>query len=78
VRPLLASPDQLRKCQGLLTADTPETLRLAVEQTCPHPTAPNFFGSSVSFDGVHPSREGQQLIADFIRAKLLEKHGPGL
>jgi hypothetical protein len=78
VRPLLASPDQLRKCQGLLTADTPETLRLAVEQTCPHPAAPNFFGSSVSFDGVHPSREGQQLIADVIRAKLLEKHGPGL
>jgi lysophospholipase L1-like esterase len=77
-RPLLAQPDQLRKCQGLLMADTPEAARLAVEQTCPHPTAPNFFGSTVSFDGIHPSREGQQLIVDVIRTRIVQKHGADL
>jgi lysophospholipase L1-like esterase len=78
VQPRLADPDRVRKCQALPTATTPEALRDAVEQTCPHPTAPNFFGANISFDGIHPSREGQQVIAEVLRAALVQKHGPDL
>jgi hypothetical protein len=78
VQPLLVDPARLRKCQGLAAAATPEALRQAVEQTCPHPDAVNFFGSSTSFDGVHPSREGQQTIANALRAALVQKHGSAL
>lgn len=76
--PLLGDPQALRKCQGLTPDDTDAEIRAAVELTCPHPSATNFFGSSVSYDGVHPSREGQARIAAVLRARLVEKHGSDL
>lgn len=78
ITPLLADPEQIRKCQGLAAAATAEALRAAVEETCPRPTAQNFFGAALSFDGVHPSRAGQQVVADVLLAALEGKHGPDL
>lgn len=78
VAPLLDDPQALRKCQDLEPDDTEAEIRAAVELTCPHPSASNFFGSSVSYDGVHPSRDGQERIAAILRAILVEKHGSDL
>lgn len=74
----LADPNKIRKCQGLATAATAEQFRDAVVNTCPGPTAPNFFGSLISFDGFHPSSEAHELIADAIASALNAKHGLSL
>lgn len=71
-------PDQVRKCQGLATATTPEEFAAAVQATCPGPGAPNFFGSAFSFDGVHPSSVGHVLIANAVAQALNQKHGLNL
>lgn len=71
----LATPNQLRKCQGMPSGGTPEQALAVLRTTCPYPGAPNFFGSLVSFDGVHPAVEGHRLIADAIAAELRAKHG---
>jgi lysophospholipase L1-like esterase len=73
--PALPNPDLLRKCQGLPGATTPEQFAAAVQNTCPGPTAPNFFGSYFSYDGVHPSSEGHAVVADVLAARLNQKHG---
>jgi hypothetical protein len=75
VGPQLGNPDQIRKCQALEAAQTLEALIAAAEQTCPHPDAPNFFGSSTSFDGVHPSVQGQQIVYQVLHAAIVQKHG---
>ncbi|HEV2130597.1 MAG TPA: SGNH/GDSL hydrolase family protein [Longimicrobiaceae bacterium] len=74
----LTDPNRVRKCQALAGATAPQQFVAAVLASCPHPTAPNFFGSLISFDGVHPSRAGQQLIADELAAALRAKHGLSL
>ncbi|CAN5682161.1 SGNH/GDSL hydrolase family protein [soil metagenome] len=74
----LTDPNRIRKCQTLASATTPQQFAAAVVASCPHPAAPNFFGSLISFDGVHPSRAGQQLIADEMAAALRAKHGLSL
>ena len=71
----LADPNRIRKCQALASATTLAQFQAAILSTCPHPGAPNFFGSLISFDAVHPTVEGQRIIADAIEAKLREKHG---
>lgn len=71
----LADPNRIRKCQALASATTPAQFQAAILSTCPHPGAPNFFGSLISFDAVHPRVEGQRIIADAIEAKIREKHG---
>ena len=76
--PLLADPDRLRKCQSLDLEASEAEMQQAVLESCPHPDAPNFFGSSVSFDGVHPSEEGQTQIAEVLRAKIVARHGSDL
>jgi lysophospholipase L1-like esterase len=71
----------LRKCQDLATATTAAQLQAAVLNTCPvtGPTAaPNFFGSLISFDGVHPSSDGQILLANGIAAAINAKFGTNL
>jgi hypothetical protein len=69
----LADPSRFRKCQGLATA-TPQTFAQQVAATCPGPAAPNFFGSFVSFDGVHPSSATHVAIANAIIARLNAKY----
>jgi hypothetical protein len=73
----LEDPNRIRKCQGLLAARTPAELETALRDTCPHPDAPGFFGSLVSFDGVHPSVEAQRIIADEMEIAVRSKHGIG-
>jgi lysophospholipase L1-like esterase len=76
--PALQNPDQVRKCQGLATATTPEEFGAAIMNTCPVPTAPNFFGSYFSFDGVHPSSAAHAVVAEVLAGRLAEKHGLNL
>ena len=70
----LADPGRFRKCQGLASA-TPLTLSQAVVATCPGPTATNFFGSYVSFDGTHPSSMAHVAIANLIITRINAKYG---
>jgi hypothetical protein len=73
----LADATGIRLCQGLLSATT-EAQRIQVMQaTCPvprdHPS--DFFGTLFSFDGLHPSGDGQRVIADRMEAAVRAKHG---
>lgn len=70
----LATPNQLRKCQGMAGASTQEQAVVVLRSTCPYPGAANFFGALVSFDAIHPSAEGHRLVADAIAAELRTKH----
>jgi hypothetical protein len=76
--PALPDRDLIRKCQGLAGAATPEQFAAAVQNTCPGPTAPNFFGAYFSYDAVHPSSEGHAVIADVLAGRLNQKHGMSL
>jgi hypothetical protein len=76
--PAHQNPDLIRKCQGLAGAATPEQFAAAVQNTCPGPTAPNFFGLYFSYDAVHPSSEGHAVIADVLAGRLNQKHGLSL
>jgi lysophospholipase L1-like esterase len=65
--------NEIRKCQDLPAATTAAQLQSAVLNTCPvtGPTAaPNFFGNSVSLDGVHPSAAGAKSIANAVIARI--------
>jgi hypothetical protein len=70
----VADPSRIRKCQALLAARTAAQLEAALRDTCPHPSATNFFGSLVSFDGVHPSAEAQRIIADEMELAVRSRH----
>lgn len=80
---------RIRKCQGLLSNPPPATaaaLQAAVVTTCPVPptgatanfAAPNFFGSLMSFDGVHPSTEAHRILAGRFAAAINAKYGTTL
>ncbi|HYH78973.1 MAG TPA: SGNH/GDSL hydrolase family protein [Longimicrobium sp.] len=62
----------VRKCQDLPSATNAAAFQAAVLNSCPVPgatAAPNFFGSLISFDGVHPSTEAHRILAtEFARA----------
>ncbi len=75
IAPALSDPDLVRKCQGLAGAGSEAELRAAVESTCPHPSASNFFGLYFSFDGIHPSSPAHAVIADTLARRLEGKHG---
>lgn len=76
--PALANPDNIRKCQGLATATDLASFVAAIQNTCPGPTAPNFFGAYFSFDGVHPSTQAHAVIADSLAGRLNAAHGLSL
>jgi len=67
---LAGDPERIRRCQGLAGANGPLAFLAAVEATCPSTFAPEFFGSLISYDGLHPSRAGQEVIAEAL-ARLL-------
>ena len=75
VQSLLSDPNRIRKCQDLATATTPAAFQAAVQSTCPGTSAPNFFGSLLSFDGYHPSAEAHEVFANAIAEALRVKHG---
>jgi len=72
---------RLRKCQDLPTATTAAEIQMAVVTSCPvtGPTqAPNFFGSLMSFDGVHPSSEAHRILAGRFAAAINTKYNTTL
>jgi hypothetical protein len=72
---------RVRKCQDLATATTPAAFQAAVLNSCPvtGPTAaPNFFGSLISFDGVHPSTEAHRILAGRFAAAINTRYGTTL
>lgn len=76
-------PDNFRKCQWLnpahpdFSAD-PADFPAAIQNSCPGPTAPGFFGAFVSLDGVHPSTHAHEVVADRLAAILNEERGLSL
>lgn len=82
VIPALADPDQLRKCQLLPTATDAESFQAAVVNSCPVDLDPatelTFFGSFMSYDGIHPSAAAHVVIADTLARRLNEVHGLAL
>jgi hypothetical protein len=71
----------VRKCQDLPTAATPAALQAAVALSCPVTGAtgePNFFGSLISFDGVHPSTSAHVILANSFAAAINAKYGISL
>jgi hypothetical protein len=74
---------RLRKCQLLATANTPALFQTAVQQSCPAPTstapgAPIQLGTLMSFDGVHPSTEAHQILAEHFARAINTKYGTAL
>ncbi len=74
----LADPNKVRKCQGLATATNLLTFQAAVQNTCPGPTAPNFFGSLISLDGTHPSFAFHQAFAAILAGAINQKYGTSI
>lgn len=74
----LANPDAIRKCQGFRSANTPAQFQQAVVATCPHPTAPNFFGALFSFDSLHPSSLAHRIIANAVIGELNAEYKLGI
>jgi len=67
-----------RKCQDLGTAATAAQFQAAVLNSCPvtGPTAaPNFFGSLITFDGVHPSSAAHVIFAQEFAKAINAKYG---
>jgi hypothetical protein len=72
---------RIRKCQLLPFATTAAQFQTAVLNSCPvtGPTgAPNFFGSLISFDGVHPSTEAHRILAGRFAEAINAKYGTTL
>jgi lysophospholipase L1-like esterase len=80
---------RLRKCQALpaaLASGSAAAIQAAVLTSCPVPpsgptapfAAPNFFGSLMSFDGVHPSTEAHRILAGSFAARINAKYGTTL
>jgi hypothetical protein len=72
---------RIRKCQDLATAATAAQFQAAILNTCPvtGPTAaPNFFGSLISFDGVHPSSQAHVILAGAFAAAINTRYGSTL
>jgi lysophospholipase L1-like esterase len=81
---------RVRKCQHLSLATlTPAQLGEAVAKSCPNPSpvpstgttnvgAPGLFGSLFSFDGVHPSTEAHQFLAEYFAGYINRKYGTTL
>lgn len=82
VIPALADPDRVRKCQDLATATDAASFQAAVLSSCPVDLDPGteqtFFGSYISFDGIHPSAEFQAVFADTLADRLNAAHGLSL
>jgi len=73
--------NQVRKCQLLPTATTAQQFQTAVLTSCPvtgATTAPNFFGSLFTFDGVHPSAAAHVIIANALATAINARYGTTL
>ena len=80
---------RLRKCQALpaaLATGNPAAIQAALLTSCPVPNsgataafaAPNFFGSMISLDGVHPSAQFHAVVANEIIEAVNAKYSLGI
>lgn len=72
---------RLRKCQDLPGATTAAQIQAAVATSCPvtgATAAPNFFGSLMSFDGVHPSTEAHRVLAGAFAERINARYNTTL
>ncbi|HEX6372148.1 MAG TPA: SGNH/GDSL hydrolase family protein [Longimicrobium sp.] len=72
---------RVRKCQDLPAATNAAQFQAAVLNSCPvtGPTqAANFFGSLMSFDGVHPSTEAHRILAGRFADRINTRYGTTL
>jgi lysophospholipase L1-like esterase len=73
--------NQDRKCQLLATATTAAQFQTAVLNSCPvtgATAAPNFFGTLISFDGVHPSTAAHVIVARSLAGSINTRFGTAL
>jgi len=82
VAPALGNPDLIRKCQTLATATDAASFSAAVAASCPvdldPTTAETFFGSYISFDGIHPSAAAHVVMANALADAINTAHGLSL
>ena len=64
----------LRRCEGLNNTLTEEAMVNFFNARCPHPNGPNYFGSLVTYDGIHMSAAAHQLIANAIALQVNSKY----
>ena len=62
--------NRLRLCRFLDNDLTLAEMVTVVTSRCPHPSAPNFFGSLVTYDGIHMSAAAHEVMADGIAAEI--------
>lgn len=62
--------NRLRGCRGLDNGDSVDEIIATVMQQCPWPDAPNFWGSFLTFDGVHPSGELHRIVANAVASAI--------
>jgi lysophospholipase L1-like esterase len=77
LRPFLADPSQIRKCQALpaaLQTGNPAQIQQAILTTCPSPDPAAGFGALISFDGVHPSTRAHRIISNDLIGMINQKH----
>ncbi|HEX6589218.1 MAG TPA: SGNH/GDSL hydrolase family protein [Longimicrobiales bacterium] len=65
--------NRLRTCEDLEAGLPFDELVDIFEAQCPHPDAPNFFGSFVTYDGIHMSGAAHEILADEM-ARVLNSH----
>ena len=68
-----AGHNRLRRCVGLNNTLDMATMVTFFTTRCPHPSAPNYFGSFVTYDGIHMSAAAHEIMAQAI-ADELEDH----
>ena len=66
--------ERLRACEDLSTSATMEQMVVIFETQCPHPDAPNFFGSLVTWDGIHMSAAAHEVLADELARVLNSRY----
>ena len=81
--------NQIRKCQALpaaLASGSAANIQAAIVTSCPVPptgstasfAAPNFFGSLISYDGVHPSTAAHVIVSRSLATAINAKYGTTL
>lgn len=65
---------RLRACEDLELGLPMAELVEIFETQCPHPDAPNFFGSLVTYDGIHMSAAAHEVVADEIARVLNSRY----
>ena len=69
-----ARHQRLRACEDLALGVPMNQLVGIFETQCPHPDAPNFFGSLVTYDGIHLSAQAHEVVADELARVLNAKY----